>query len=206
MSCMCPLTTPRTCTDILSARGLASIRGGELDLAAPTFRSALASRSRPSSASAGDGVDGESAGDSTVESFSAAILGPSVAERFITMPPLCTEIIEDSLPRMVDTERAGLPVAGMARPQVADMRVHLEATPGRPAASPAAIVEQPLTEPTQVTADSPAARPVPVVSAAAAAARRADPLRTVADTLAVVTTAVEVTTAADTAVSAKRSV
>jgi hypothetical protein len=80
-------------------------------------------------------VDGESAGVSTVESSSAATHGPSAGERFIITPRLCTEIIEDSLPRVADSERAGS--------RVADMRVHLEATRELPAASPAAIAGQP---------------------------------------------------------------
>ena len=157
-------------------------------------------------------------------------LGLSAAERFITTPRLCTEIIEDSLPRVADSERADLRIAmgaGLAQPQVADMRAHLEATRGRPTASPATIAGQPLTgalkvtEPTQATGDSPAAnelsldadqaRRALVVSAAAAVVSRADSLRmeapavrTVADTLAadmpaVDTAAVEVTVAADTA-------
>ena len=181
-------------------------------------------------------MDGASAGASTVESSLAATLGPTVAERFITMPRLCTEIIEDSLPRVGDSERAGLRIAvdaGLAQ-QAADMRAHLEATPGRPTASPGAIAGLPLTgalkgtEPTLATEDSPAAtevsldadqaRRVLVVSAAAAAVSRADPLRTevsavrtVADTLAadtpaVDTAAVEVTVAAATAAGAKSSV
>jgi hypothetical protein len=150
-----------------------------------------------------------------------------VAERFIITPRLCTEIIEDSLPRMADSERTGLRIAvgtGLAQPQVTDMRAHLEATRGRPTVSPAAIAEQPLTgalkatEPTQATGDSPAARRGLVVSAAAAAVRRADSLhmeasavRTVADTLAADmpaadTAAVEVTVAADTAAGANGSV
>jgi len=161
---------------------------------------------------------------------------PSAAERFITTPPLCTEI-EDSLPRMAHLERTHLPIAmrtGLAQPQVMGMRAHLEATRGHPTASPAAIAELPstgalkVTEPTQATGDSPAAnelsldanqaRRALVVSAAAAALSRADSLRmeasavpTVADTLAadmpaVDTAAVEVTAAADTAASAKCSV
>ena len=84
-------------------------------------------------------MDGASAGDSTVEYSSAAALMPSAGVRSITTPRLCTEIIEDSLPREAHTERAGL-----AQPQVADMRAHLEATRGRRAASPP-IAEQPLT-------------------------------------------------------------
>jgi len=82
---------------------------------------------------------GASAGDSTVESSSVAVLMPSVAVRSITTQRLCTEIIEDSLPREAHTERAGL-----AQPQVADTRAHLEATRGRRAAS-RVIAEQPLT-------------------------------------------------------------
>jgi hypothetical protein len=168
---------------------------------------------------------------------SAAILMPSAAERFITTPRLCTEIIEDFLLRMAHSERTHLRIAvraGLAQPQATDMRAHLEATLGRPTASPAAIAGQPLTaaqqvtEPTPATGDSPAAkelsldadqaRRAPVVSAAAAAVSRADLLRmeppavrTVADTLAadmraVDTAAVEVTVEADTAASAKSSV
>lgn len=175
-----------------------------------------------------------------MESFSAAILGPIVAERFITTPPLCTEIIEDSLPGMADSERTGLRIAagaGLVQPQVADMRadlvatVHLVATRGRLAASPA-IAELPLTgarkvtERTPATGDSPAANEVSrdadrvrrAVSVAAAAVSRADSLRmeasvvrTVADTLAadmpaVDTAAVEVTVAADTVAGGKCSV
>ena len=181
-------------------------------------------------------MDGESAGASTVESSSAATLGPTVAARFITTPHLCTEIIEDSLPRVADSERADLRAAmrtGLAQPQVTVMRAHLEVTRGRPTASPAAIAGQALigvpkvTEPTQATGDSPAAnelsldanqaRRALVDSAAAAAVSRTDPLRmeasavrTVADTLAdmpaVDTAAVEVTVAADTAAGAKSSV
>src|SRR5580658_6228730 len=95
---------------------------------------------------------------------------------------------------------------GLAQPEVTDMRAHLEATRGRPTASPAAIAAQPLTgalkvtEATQATGHSPVsnelsleanqARRGLVVSAAAAAVSRADSLRmeaavrTVADTLA----------------------
>jgi hypothetical protein len=156
---------------------------------------------------------------------------PSGAERSIATPRLCTEIIEDSLPRTAHSERTHLRVAmgaGLAQPQVTDMRAHLEATRGHPTASPAAIAGQPLTgapkvtEPTQATGDSPAAnelsldanqaRRALVVSAAAAAVSRADRLRmeapavrTVADTQAA-DTAAEVTVAADTAAIAKRSV
>jgi len=153
-------------------------------------------------------MDGVSGGASTVESFSAAILMPSAAERFITTPRLCTEIIEDSLPRMAESERTRLRVAvraDLAQPQVTGMGAHREAMRGRRTASPAAIAEQPLTgalkgtEPTQPTGDSPAAnelsvdanqaRRALVVSAAAAVGSRADSLRmeaevrTVADTL-----------------------
>ena len=123
---------------------------------------------------------------------------------------------------------------GLAQPQVADLLAHLEATRGRPTASPAAIAGQPLTgalkltEPTQAIGDSPEANEVSldanqarralVVSAAATAVSRADPLRmeasavrTGADTLAadmpaVDTAAVEATVAADTEASAKRPV
>lgn len=178
-------------------------------MAARTFRLALASRSPRSSASAGDGVDGASAGAFTAESSSVATLGPTVAERSITMPRLCTEIIEDSLPGAAHTERTGLRIAvrtDLAQPQVTDMRAHPEATRGRHTASPAAIAAPPLTgalqgtEPTQATEDSPAtelsldadrAHRELVVSAAAAAVRRTDSLRMeapavrrVADTLA----------------------
>jgi hypothetical protein len=173
-------------------------------------------------------MDGVSDGASTVESSSAAILMPSVAERFITTLRLCTEIIEDSLPRMAHSERAGL-----AQPQVTDMRAHPGATQARPTASPAAIAGQPLTgalkvtEPTQATGDSPAAnegsldaeqaRRARVAPASTAAGRAASPrmealvVRTEADTLAVDmpavdTAGVEVTVAADTAAGAKRSV
>jgi hypothetical protein len=164
---------------------------------------------------------------------------PSAVERFITTPRLCTEIIEDTRPRVADSERTALPIAvraGLAQPRVADTQAHLEDTPGRPTASRAATAGQPLTgvlkvtEPTRATGDSPAAngvsldadqaRHAPVVSAAAAAASRADPLRTEApavrtaadilaadmpavDTAAVEVIAVEVTVAADTAASAK---
>ena|SRR5579863_1620860 len=144
MWCTCPLTTRLMYMGIPWACGLGSIRGGELDLVVPTFRSALASRSHRSSALAGDGTDGASAGASTVESSSAAILGPIVGERFITIPRLCMEIIEGSHPHVADTERAGLL-------QVADMRAHRgatvrrEATRERRTASRAAIAGQPLT-------------------------------------------------------------
>jgi hypothetical protein len=155
-------------------------------------------------------MDGASAGGSTVESSSAAILMPSAAERFIATPRLCTEITGDSLPRGADSERTHLRVAmrtGLAQPQVTDMRVYREATRGRPMGSRAAIAGQPLTgalqltEPTQATGDSPAAdellldvnqaRRALVVSEAVAAVSRADSLRmqasavrTVAETLA----------------------
>ena len=175
-------------------------------------------------------MDGVLAGASTVESSSAAILMPFAAERFIATPRSSTEIIEDSLPRTAHSEHADLRIAvrtGLAQPQVTDMRAHLEATRGRPTASPAAIAGQPLTgalkltEPTQATGDSPAAnelplganqaRPALVVSAAAAAVSRADPFRVeapavrtvvgtpAADMPAVDTAAPEVTVAADTA-------
>src|SRR3984885_301851 len=162
MWCMCPLTTRPMCTDTRSACGLGSLRCG--DWAARTFRSALASRSRRSSASAGDGMDGVSAGAFTVESFSAAILMPSAAERFIITPPLCTEIIEDTLLCVADSERTHLRVAmgaGLAQPQVTHMRGHREAMRGRRTASPAAIAGQLLTgalkatEATEATGDSP---------------------------------------------------
>jgi hypothetical protein len=174
-------------------------------------------------------MDGVLAGASMVESSSAAILMPSAAERFIATPRSSTEIIEDSLPRTAHSERADLRIAvrtGLAQPQVTDMRAHLEATRGRPTASPAPIAGQALTgalkvtEPMQATGDSPAAnepsldapqaRRAPVVSAAAPAVSRTDSLRmevpavrTVADTLAAdmpaVDTAVVDTAAADTA-------
>ena len=119
---------------------------------------------------------------------------PSAAERFITTPRLCTEIIGDSPPLMAQSERTDLLItvrAGLAQP-VTDMQAHLEAT-RRPTASPAAIAEQPLTgalkvtEPSPATGDSPAANEVsldadqalraPVASTAAAVLSRADPLR-----------------------------
>lgn len=181
-------------------------------------------------------MDGASAGDSTAESSSVATLGHTAVEHFITMPRLCTEIIEDSHPRVVDSERAGLRVvmgAGLALPMVTDMRAYLEATRGRPAASPAPTAGQALTGarkvtgPTQATGDSPAATEVSdanralrarVVSAAAAVSRadrlrmEASAVRTAADTVAAMpaadtaaagTAAVEVTVAADTAAGAK---
>ena len=196
-------------------------------MAASALRSALASRSRRSSASVGDGMDGASAGASTVESSSEATLGASAAEGFIITPLLCTEIIEDSLPRVADSERTVLRAAmgaGLARPQVADMRARLEATRGSHAASRAAIAGQLLvaalvaagkvTGPTQATGDSPPAnegllddqaRRVVVVSAAAAAVGRADsllmeaPVPTVADILAAGVPAVATAVAEDTA-------
>lgn len=204
-------------------------------MAAPTFRSASASRSGLLSASDGDGMVGASAGASTVEFSSAATLGLSAVEAFITMPPLCTEIIEASPPRTEHSARTHLRIAvraGLAHPQVMDMRAHLEATRERRTDTPAAIAGQPLTgapqatEPMQAPGDSPAANEVSlddqtlrvlVVSAAAAAVSRADSLRveapafrTVAGTLAagmpaVDTAAVEVTVAADTAAGAKHS-
>jgi hypothetical protein len=141
-------------------------------------------------------MDGVSAGASTVESSSVAIPGHTAAERFITTPRLCTEIIEDSLPRMAHSERADLRIAvgaGLAQLQVTDMRAHIEATRARPTASLAAIAGQPLAaalkanEPSRATGESPAAtevsrdadqtRRVLVASAAAAAVSRADPLR-----------------------------
>jgi hypothetical protein len=110
-------------------------------------------------------MDGVLAGEaSTVESSSAAILMPSAAEGSIATPRLCTEIIEDSLPRMAHSERIHLRVTthtGLAQPQVT-------ATRGRPTASSAAIAGQPLigalklTEPTQATGDSPAANEHPL--------------------------------------------
>jgi hypothetical protein len=178
-------------------------------------------------------MGGASDGASTVASSSADILTLSVAQRFITMPRLRTEIIEDSLPRMAHSERGDFRIAAradLAQPRVTDMRAHLEV-------SPAVIAAQPLTgalkatEPTQAIGDSPAAngvsrdadqaRRAPVASAATAAVSRADPLRMqapavraaagmpAADTAAVAVTAaartvaVVVTAAADTAASAK---
>src|SRR6202451_2430207 len=144
-------------------------------------------------------MDGASAGASTVESSSAAILMPSAAERFIATPRSSTEIIEDSLPRMAHSEHTHLRIAmrtGLAQPQVTDMRAHLEVTPGRPTASPPAIAVQlsagalQATEPTQPTGDS------------LAADMRAVDMRAV-DMRAVDTAAVEVTVAAGTAASAK---
>ncbi len=120
-------------------------------------------------------MDGASAGASTVESSTAAILMPSAAEHFITTPHSCTEIIEDSL-----LTEASLP--RMAHSERTRMRAHREATRGLPTASPAAIAAPPLTgalevtEHTQATADIPAA-----------------------DMPALDTAAVEVTAAADTA-------
>lgn len=121
---------------------------------------------------------------------------PSAAERFITTPHLCTETIEDFLPRMEHSERADLRIAvgaGLAQPQVTDLRAHLEATRVRRTVSPAAIVGQALTgalkgtEPSRATVDSPAANEVsrdadqarraPAVSTVAAALSRADLLR-----------------------------
>ena len=128
---------------------------------------------------------------------------------------LCTEITEASLPRVADTGRAGL--------QVADMRVHLEATRERRTATQAAITGLRLTgatrgtDPTPATGDSQAlrlpadqARRVPVATVVAAAASRTDTLRMehpavrTVDTLAVDmpavdTAAVEATVVADTA-------
>jgi hypothetical protein len=175
-------------------------------------------------------MDGASDGASTVASSSADILTLSVAQRFITMPRLRTEIIEDSLPRMAHSDRADLRIAvraDLAQPRVTDMRAHLEVLP-------AVIAAQPLTgalkatEPTQAIGDSPAAngvsrdadqaRRAPVASAVTAAVSRADPFRMQApavraaagmpavDMPAVDTAAVEVTAAADTAASAKCSV
>jgi hypothetical protein len=177
-------------------------------------------------------MGGASDGASTVASSSADILTLSVAQRFITMPRLRTEIIEDSLPRMAHSERGDFRIAAradLAQPRVTDMRAHLEV-------SPAVIAAQPLTgalkatEPTQAIGDSPAAngvsrdadqaRRAPVASAATAAVSRADPLRMqapavraaagmpapdilVAVTAAARTVAVVVTAAADTAASAK---
>jgi hypothetical protein len=178
-------------------------------------------------------MDGESAGAFTVESFSAAILMPSAAERFIITPPLCTVIIEDTLLCVADSERTHLRVAmgaGLAQPQVTDMQAHREAMRGRRTASPAAIAGQLLTgalkatEPTQATGDSPAANELSLdadqarralLAPAVAAVGRADSprmevpvVRTVADTPAadmpaVDTAAVEVTAAADTEAGAK---
>jgi hypothetical protein len=120
-----------------------------------------------------------------------------VAERSIATPRLCTEIIEDSLPCVAESERAdlrGVDIRGVG------MQAHLEATQARPTASQAAVAEQPSTgalkeaEPTQVTGDSPAAievlldadlflgdqaRRARVASAEAAAASRVDFLRVV---------------------------
>jgi hypothetical protein len=121
---------------------------------------------------------------------------PSAVERFITTLRLCTEIIEDSLPRMAHSERTDLRIAvraGLAQPQATDMRAHLEATRGHPTASSATIGGQLLTaelkgtELSPATGDSPAAtegsldadqaRRALVASAAAAVVSRADPLR-----------------------------
>src|SRR3984885_2457815 len=173
-------------------------------------------------------MDGVSAGAFTVESFSAAILMPSAAERFIITPPLCTEIIEDTLLCVADSERTHLRVAmgaGLAQPRVTHMRGHREATRERRTATPAAIAGQLLTgalkatEPTQATGDSPAANELSLdadqarralLAPAVAAVGRADSprmevpvVRTVADMPAVDTAAVEVTAAADTEAGAK---
>jgi hypothetical protein len=166
-------------------------------------------------------MDGVSDGASTVESSSADILMPSAVERFITTPRLCTEIIEDSLPRMAHSELTDLRIAvraDLAQPQATDMRAHLEGTRGRPTASRAAIAGQPLTgalkgtEPTQATGDSPATAAVSRVDPLRMGRRdmEARAVRPVADTLvadmpAVDTAAVEVTVAADTAASANCS-
>jgi hypothetical protein len=164
-------------------------------LAAHTFRLAWASQSGRSSASAGDGMDGASAGASMAESSSVAVLMPFVAERSITTQRLCTETIEDSLP-VVQSERAG-----SVQPQVADTRAHLEATRELRTAS-LAIAEQPLTGAPWATEDTQAAGDTPVP--AAAVSRVA--VRTVADTLVADTAALPVTVAADTAAGAKDSV
>src|ERR1700733_4282529 len=135
-------------------------------------------------------MDGASAGASTVESSSAAILMPSAAERFIATPRSCTEIIEDSLPRVAHSEHTRLRIAmrtGLAQPQVTDMRAHLEVTPGRPTASPAAIAVQLSTGALQATGDSPAAADMPAAHTAAVE----------------VTVAAEATVAVGTAASAK---
>ena len=173
-------------------------------------------------------MGGASDGASTVASSSADILTLSVAQRFITMPRLRTEIIEDSLPRMAHSDRADLRIAvgaDLAQPRVTDMRAHLEVLPAQPLTGALKA-----TEPTQAIGDSPAAngvsrdadqaRRAPVASAATAAVSRADPLRMqapavraaagmpapdilVAVTAAARTVAVVVTAAADTAASAK---
>jgi len=162
-------------------------------------------------------MDGASAGGSTAESSSVATLGPTGAERFITTPHLYMEIIEDSLPRVADSERADLRVvmgAGLAQPRVADSRADLEATRGRPTAS-LATGDSPAAN--EVLLDDQARRAL-VVSAAAAAVSRADSLRMetpavrmAADTLVVDmpvvdTAAAEVTAAEDMAAGGKRPV
>src|SRR5580704_3817667 len=114
-------------------------------------------------------MGGASDGASTVASSSADILTLSVAQRFITMPRLRTEIIEDSLPRMAHSERGDFRIAAradLAQPLTGALKA---------------------TEPTQAIGDSPAAngvsrdadqaRRAPVASAATAAVSRADPLR-----------------------------
>jgi hypothetical protein len=165
-------------------------------------------------------MDGVSDGASTVASSSVAILMPSAVERFITTPRLCTEIIEDSLPRMAHSELAHLRIAvraGLAQPQATDMQAHLEAPRERPTALPATMAGQ-LTaalkeaEPTQATGDFPAAteHSLDADQARRAAVSRADPLRmehpgmeAPAVRAAVDTAAAEVTTPADTVASAK---
>src|SRR3984885_7031525 len=111
-------------------------------------------------------MDGASAGASTVESSSVAILMPSAAERFITTRRSCTEITADFPPRVAQSERTPLQVAmgaGSTPLRAADMRAHLEATREPPTASPAAIAGRPstgvlkATDPTQATGDSPPA-------------------------------------------------
>jgi hypothetical protein len=133
-------------------------------------------------------MDGVSDGASTVASSSVAILMPSAVERFITTPRLCTETIEDSLPRMAHPELAHLRIAvraGLVQPQATDMRAHLGAPRERPTALPATMAGQLLTaapketEPTQATGDYPAATELPLDAdqARCAAVSRADPLR-----------------------------
>jgi len=132
-------------------------------------------------------MDGESDGAFTVGSSSAGTPGPTVAERSITTPRLCTEIIEDSLLGVADSERAGLQIVGRTLSQVTDMRVHLEAMPGRLAGSLAVTGALKAIEASQATGDSPAAneaflgadqaRRALVPSAAAAVANRVDSLR-----------------------------
>ena len=168
MWCTCPLTTRRMYTDIPWACGLGSIRGGDLrplhfvrlwlpDRAILRLRLGMA-------------WTGRRMGISRRNLLRRPSLCLPQRSEFITTPPLCTEIIEDSLPRMAHSAHSyanrdahGFGSAAGRGYAVTDMRAHLEATRGRPTASPAVIVEQPQTgarqrtEPTPATGDSPAA-------------------------------------------------